>query len=360
MQPGQTHRDTGSRPLPLKKLLYYLVFIIPAGVCINIVFSYYTVSGGILKTLARCRPDFLLLAAVLAVVPWFTHALRMHMWIRMLGRKLSFFELFYVSLGTDLGSALSPTAVGGSYVKGGLLMQKRFSAGTSASLMTMGAIEEVVFFMLALPVALICTCETSIPAMKSLIPANLSLVSSLRNVSYLAAFALCSLIALQWFFGTSRRGKKFFLKTVAFMKSQWHDFMVVWRMITQRGKTRFAINIVLTAVQFFCRYSVVTAVLLSLGVGVKPVALFFLQFLIFAITIFIPTPGGAVGAESGFYFLHETVIAPDILGPVTLLWRFISYYFVLILGSAVFTLLHCTAAADGDGPQLNEPVADEA
>ena len=157
-----------------------ILVVIPIGVLANIIFSLLKTDKNFFLSLHRFSYDYLLLVVVLGLVPWFTGLLRLCLWTRFLGKPLSFRDLFRIILGTELGSAVSPTAVGGGYVKVGMLMQKGYEPGESASLMLLNTVEDGLFFMLALPAAFVTVSATGDSAARGLLAKaenKLSLIS---------------------------------------------------------------------------------------------------------------------------------------------------------------------------------------
>jgi uncharacterized membrane protein YbhN (UPF0104 family) len=73
------------------------------------------------------------------------------------------------------------------------------------------------------------------------------------------------------------------------------------------GKSVFALTFTLTAVQWICRYSIISLLFMSLGLPARPVLFMALQVVVFALLSFIPTPGGAGGAEALFYLLYRPI-----------------------------------------------------
>jgi uncharacterized membrane protein YbhN (UPF0104 family) len=71
------------------------------------------------------------------------------------------------------------------------------------------------------------------------------------------------------------------------------DARAVFSEVMRRGKLRLAATLVLTSVQWVCRYSVVTMVMAAFGLAVFPFADILLQWVVFTAGTFVPTPGGA-------------------------------------------------------------------
>ena len=54
---------------------------------------------------------------------------------------------------------------------------------------------------------------------------------------------------------------------------------------------------------------------------------------------FVPIPGGTGGLEYEFMKFYVFIIHDGLLSAIMLIWRFITYYFVLIVGGIVFNVL---------------------
>ena len=133
------------------------------------------------------------------------------------------------------------------------------------------------------------------------------------------------------------------LKIKQHMQNFWTDFKSVYFLIVKNGKSRFLLSMILTSVQWVCRYSVISALLASMDIAVDPVQSFVLQWFVFTLMNFIPTPGATAGAEASFYFIYESLLPGDIIGLVTTGWRFLTFYFLLIVGSVLLILLNMPA-----------------
>jgi len=118
------------------------------------------------------------------------------------------------------------------------------------------------------------------------------------------------------------------------------DFISVYRIVGYRGKSLFFINIFLTTIQWSCRYSIITVLLVSFNIPIHPVKFFLFQWVVFTLIAFILTPRGSGGAEASFYFIFHPFIPAEIMGLVMACWRFLTYYFQLTLESILFSFMN--------------------
>lgn len=327
--------------LNFNRMIRYALVLIPIGVAGNIIFSLLKTDKKIFHSLDAFSLEYLLLALVLGLVPWLMNSVRIWVWARFLGKKYRFVDMFKMVLACELGAGVSPTAVGGGYVKVAVLVQKGMSPGAATSLMTLGSVEDFLFFAVAIPLSFLLTSSTNLQIFSEI-------VRRLQNQWAFLLHVILGLIFLSSFILVFKRTKMYrrlvhipiFARILLKLKKFWTDFIAVYAIISRRGKTRLAFSLFLTSLQWICRYSVISALLACLKVPVQPVKFFILQWIVFTFGTFTPTPGGSIGVEAAFYFTYRNLIPGSMIGLVTAGWRFLTYYLQLILGTVLFSVLH--------------------
>jgi glycosyltransferase 2 family protein len=327
----------------LDRVFRAMLFIVPLGVLGNIVFSLAVTDRSLLASLAEFPRHYLLLAVALGLVPWFTNALRLMIWTDFLDHRIRFRDAFQITLAMDLGAAVSPTAVGGSLFKWGMLVQRGIRPGAAASITTLPTIEDGVFFAIALPLAIYYTASWDLPVFRDVagrfeqnVPAVLLIAAAIALVSWLAVRLL-----LGGGFGkrSQRRSLRLVVRLRRKLRSTWIDAREVFRLVLRGGKWRFALSFLLTAIQWTARYSVISALVAFLGAPVQPVLFWVLQWVVFSLMALIPTPGAAGGAEAAFFFIYSAFLPERVIGLATAGWRFLTFYLQLGLAAIIFFLL---------------------
>jgi uncharacterized protein (TIRG00374 family) len=339
-----TGAPRNASPINVDKLFRTALIVIPIGVLGNIIFSWLTTDRSTLVALREFPRGYLLLAVALGLLPWLTNALRLLIWTHFLGHKLAFREAFRITLAVDLGSAISPTAVGGGFLKWGLLVQRGVKPGVAASITTLPTLEDALFFLLALPTAVLLSRSWNLPVFRMIgeeFRRNTLLVLLVGGGIALGTWLLVRVVLggglgqrirrrALWRVGRSRRR----------LRRTWHDAREVFRLIADHGRKRFAISMGLTAIQWISRYSVISALAAFLGASVDPVLFWVFQWVVFTLMAFIPTPGAAGGAEAVFYFIYSAFLPDRVIGLATAGWRFLTFYLQLGLASILFALLN--------------------
>lgn len=326
------------------RLFRTTLILIPIGVLGNVLFSFLVTDRELLAALPDLPRGYLYLAMALGLIPWITNALRLLIWARFLGHPLRFRDTFQMTLAVDLGSAISPTALGGGFFKWGMLVQRGVSPGAAASLTAFPTLEDAIFFAVALPIAIVATRSWDLPIFRMAserVQDDLLLV-----LATAAAIALLSWLVVRLVL-VGRLGERtqqwsiqFLARTRRRMRTTVEDATDVFRVIVQRGKSRFAVSFMLTAIQWGARYSVVSALIAYLGYPVEPLLFWLLQWVVFTLMALIPTPGAAGGAEAAFYLIYSAFIPAEAIALATTGWRFLTFYFQLGLAAIVFLLLN--------------------
>ena len=324
-----------------------LLIVIPLGVLGNIVFTLIRTDVSAFESLHRLRLGYGLLAVALGLLPWVTGSLRLRLWTRFFGLRLSFRELLSIVIGSELGSAVTPTAIGGGYVKVGMLIEKGMSPGTATSLMTLGTLEDSLFFGLSIPLSLALSGSLRLPFASEM----LHRLSASGHGLLAGAFFLFLLTGLFWI--VRRRRPLWMTRRFQRVWGFLSDFRQVYFDVVRRGRWRFLGAMGLTALHWGSRYMVVSALFAALNLPVDPVRFYAYQWMAFTLAAFIPTPGGAGGVEAAFLLLYRAWIPQGQEALVTAIWRFFIFYFQLTLGSLLFLGL-------GDGARRRPSAGPEA
>jgi uncharacterized protein (TIRG00374 family) len=277
---------------------------------------------------------YFLLAVALTLVPWFMNTFRVMIWTRFLGYRIPFRKVFKIIIGSEMSAALSPSAMGGAPVKAGMLIQEGLNPGEAASLTTFGTVEDVCFLLTLFPFVLVFLSSSCFHLFKG--------ISERLHLSTLILVVFIFLLIGLWILNkkVSKSHKSYrFRKLQVKIKKIWSDFKSVYRLIIKRGKRKFALTFTLAIIQWICRYSVITVLVLSLGLPIKPFEFFLLQWIVFISMYLIPLPGASGGAEAIFYMAYKSILPGNAIGLITVGWRFLTFYLLLILDVILFIIL---------------------
>jgi glycosyltransferase 2 family protein len=326
--------------------------LLPLGVLGNVAYTWLATDRAILHALGALPRGYLLAALALTLTPWLTGTLRLMVWTRFLGHRIPARDLLRMTLVVDLGAALSPTAVGGEAFRWGMLVRHGVKPGEAATLSLLPKLEDAVFFFgIGLPLAIVWTRAWELPvvvASARAVGGNASLALLLAGLLALGGFALWPL-AVRGVAGTGtsrRRGLRRLGRIRRRARRTWRDARTAAALVARRGRHRVAATLALTALHWGARYSVISALALFLGVPFDPVLFWLLQWVVFTLMSFIPTPGATGGAELAFTAVYASLLPSGVIGLATAAWRLFTFYVPVSLAALAFAGLGRRAAFD--------------
>jgi glycosyltransferase 2 family protein len=334
--------------------------LVPIGVLGNIVFSFWMTDRAVFAAMLEFPRRYLALAVALALLPWLMNTLRLYIWTRFFGFPISLRDSYQITLAMDLGAAVSPTAVGGGLFRWGLLVQRGVSPGAAASLTTLPTLEDAIFFLIALPVAIYLSTSWDLPVFRQLGPVVENNVQLFAPILFGVLFLLWvgARLTLSGGLGDRlrERGLRWVARTRRRLRVAWDDGREIFRVIARRGKLWFALSLSLTAIHWIARYSVISALAAFLGAPVDPILFWVLQWVVFSLMALIPTPGAVGGAEASFYLIYSAFLPDGVLGVATAGWRFLTFYLQLGLAAILFTVMNMHRP--WVAPDASEPPSD--
>lgn len=321
-----------NNPFNTNTLLRRLLPVVCIGVVGNLVFSWYTRDAGKPQDWSKFSVAYLLLAALLSLLPWFWHGVRLAIWSRFFDVKISRLNLLRIAIATDVGSSMAPQVIGGAPVKMTMLVQQGYSPGKAATLTLLNSFEDVVFFSMAIPVSLLLTRPWENPLWLH-VGHFLNKNGTVLILSILALLLVFLLVKKT--IASKRAGKN--------PASRWQhwtsDFNATLHLIYTKGRKPFLLSVLALLAQWITRFSILLAVLLAMGLPDDLMHFFLLQWMVFVAMVFVPTPGATGGAEAAFLLVFGKIIPKGAVGTVLTGWRFLTYYFMLLVGVAVLWIL---------------------
>lgn len=312
--------------------------------------------GGVGPLLAGIRtvpPELIAAALAMVVIGWAFNAARLRLLTANVGVAIPRRRAYALVISTEFAGAATPGGVGGPLTYLYLLRQHGLNSARAASLYAVDHIMDLAFFSTAFPLALIVF--TLGGRLGDPLWFALAILGPLTG-GVLAVFALMRHYrplmrgmgrVLRWLRVSRRRRQRFARWIIQFR----HAVGLLFAM----PRHRLALLYLYCAGHWLLRYSVLPLVLFGLGQTVPWSYLFLVQgALLFAGQLSM-LPGGAGGVELGFAALLAAWLDPDTLALGLLLWRFVTFYWYLLLGAPVFTITTGRATRrllEGDGHGL--------
>ena len=353
--PIQTTLDLREKPRPQMsspktpallskgRIMRTIGLIIFIGFTGNIIYVASQGTWTLADLLQSVRAEYFLLALIMVLIPLFTHATRIMMWSRVFRCPVSFGEAFTAVMCNELGSAMTPTAVGGGYAKLYYLYRTGFTPAQATLTMLLGSIEDLAFVATMVGTALYISAGENNPA----------LATAIDNVLEQAPYLLLLIVVIGGGYLILRRWRSpknaedSLSETTkdAPKKSLWErvrafkdDFVGAVGFAIRHGRWTLLINTVLSMIGWICRYGSINAIMAGFGYPVEPLLFPLLNWSVFTVNNFVATPGGMGGAEAAFALVMAGFIPIGMMSLVTFVWRFATFYLALLIGAVVIAV----------------------
>ena len=287
---------------------------------------------------------WILLACVCVAIRIFGYVLRLRI---LTDQQLSWRKCLDVIIIWEFASAITPSVVGGAGFALFFLYKEGFSGGKSTAIVMMTAMLDELFYILMVPIVfLFLTSEMIFPEEWSteLFGVTFS-TAGVFWVGYFFLVILTSLIILGVF--VSPRGFKYILLRVFNLRflRRWRYNIIAWgndlettsRELKGKPFKFWASAFSATFMSWTARYLVVNCLIAALVVVNDHFLLYAKQLCMWIIMLISPTPGSSGLAELVFTaFFGEDILPGHLAGPLSILWRILTYFLYLFLGVIVF------------------------
>lgn len=280
------------------------------------------------------------LLALPVLLSWTCNSLRFFLMCRSLGHPLSFARAWAIAVSFEFGVAASPGGVGGTAIRLGFLKKTGLSFVHGGALLAADLFIDLLFFAMVTPFAFLVLLH-------SLNIAQLDFSHGFNPVWLLLLLVPVALYAFRQQLYRQFEKQDVFLKyrlgariRIAQQKLR-HGFQQgrsAIALIFKNHRATLALNLLLTAVQITCRYSVLPLAIWMLGVPVNPLPLILIQGVLFMIGMAVVAPGGGGSVEVLAALALNQFMPVHLVGVAILLWRFFTYHFYLLCGGAVFAV----------------------
>jgi len=334
-------RPTG---LNINRIIRIVSIIIPLALAGNIIYMFLASDFSIIGGIGNYAILYLSLAFILVFMPWITHSLRISLWGRAFGKNLTFGESFRTAVAADLGAAIVPSTIGGSYAKLAILTSFGFSPGEATLVTLLGTVEDALFFAFALPFSFTMTGAWNDPGIRQLarnLGSHWPFLAGLIAFLIIAYFILARVRSRK----LTRRLDRPIETPAGLIHKLWaklriykRQFSDAWKFVRQNHKSTFFACIALAGIGWTCRYSIITLLVLGLGYRADPVLFFLLQWVVFTFMTLFPTPGAIGGAEVSLALVFKGIVPSGIIPILTGVWRFLTFYLIMIVGAIIIML----------------------
>ncbi len=314
---------------------YWLLALLSLGLS----FGIPLLLGGpeLLPVLTRLEPPWLLLLLAMILLGWNLNACRLRLLAGGTGTRISHLRALGILVSTEFAICATPGGTGGPVTYTWLLRQDGLPATRSLALYAVDQFMDMLFFLAAL---------LSISLYWLLIPADLPYHWELLTLGCILVAGLATSILLVHRYRlvllvTGRILRFFRLSPVTRrrMARAILEFRRNLQMVRCFRPSRLLTIYLLCTGHWLLRYSVLYLAIRGLGSSISWSYGLLVQMFSLTAGHLTLLPGGSGGAEFSGSLLLATYLDPATAAAAVLIWRFVTFYWYLIAGAPVFSLM---------------------
>lgn len=262
-------------------------------------------------------------------------------------KKIGWKRSFYVIMMWEFASALSPGVVGGAAVAMFIIRKEGINLGKSTAIVVSTAMMDNLFYLITVPLVIFLVgANEFFPeiAQRSLFGMDLNAIS-IFWVAYAIVFSFFTILFISLFFYP--RLIKNILKALfsfPFLK-RWkqdaiqtgNDVVIASKEFRTKGVRFWASAFGATFISWTGRFLVVNCIVQGIAATnlLDQAMIYARQIGMWIILLISPTPGGSGVAELAFSEFLSDFLPFGIIALAGILWRLISYYPYLLIGSLI-------------------------
>ena len=309
-----------------------------------ILIFYLTGTKETVQALGTFRLPYFLLAALLIGVDFFSGAGRIFIFIRKIGhhsQKHAFWASFRANLSNVFLAAATPFQTGGGVAQIYMLNRAGYSVAGATSVSIMNFVATLGFLMVAGLMVLRWMQRTYTDFQFRFILSFSSGVFYFVTVAFFIFLFRPMIIGkgVEWLvlrIGKLWKKKAHTFENVshkihAFVESYQSHIVYFWK----NEKPTLFHNIWLTIVLYFNKCLVAYVVLKGMGLNPHFFQVVSIQILLIFLIYFCPTPGASFLAETSTAALMSLLIPNHLVSVFSVLWRFFTTYFGVIIGGII-------------------------
>ncbi|AEA46732.1 flippase-like domain-containing protein [Archaeoglobus veneficus] len=279
---------------------------------------------------------FLSIAFLLHVFFWFFWAIRLKSLADSLGQPISLGYALEVSIASTFLAAITPSSAGGEPLRIKMLHDAGVSVGSATAVVLAERLLDAIFFIAALPVFLLLTgfstklgIEIGLLFALCLFGFIIFLYLLLKRPERLDSFTswLVRFIARFSRERAEKAGEK--------IRAELMRFREALISLAKNSYRKIASIMVITSCIWFSEFLVPSAILAAFGCDPELLLSLTSQLILVIISLVPLTPGASGIAEVGMSYLYSKFVPQHIIGVLTGVWRFITYFLNLIVGFVV-------------------------
>ena len=311
---------------------------------ITIIVLYFSLKDNFNETIneiVNMNILWLLVAFIFMILFWIFKSYSIYNFCKKIKSDFKFTQAIQLTLRTQFFNGITPFATGGQPYQIYYLKQVGIDYASSTGVV----LENFIVYQIALVIlgliALLCNMLfhifTKVYLLQKLIAIGFIINTLVIVVMFILAFSK-KINKILINLGINILSFFHLVKDKELKKDKWNDNINRFNKsakILLKDKKVFIKNIIYNFIALICQYVIPLFILYSMGdyssftAGIAIITSAYIMI----IGSFVPIPGGSGGLEFGFHeFYSNFVIGPQ-LSALMLIWRFITYYFGIIIGA---------------------------
>lgn len=297
----------------------------------------------IISTFQRMNITFIFIAILFYIIYLLLKALVNYLWVGE-PDKLNLTDAFVHLIITQFFNGITPFSTGGQPMEIYMLKQHGIKTTKATNII----MQNFIVYQVALVIFGIFA--VSYNTTTGILQNN----NFLKNLLVLG-FAINAFVAIFLFFiATSQKFTKWSMKIIInicnklhFVKDKektiekWEERLVDFHQYTKEIKNKkglFILGVILNLLSLSCYYIIPLFLTYSLNdfSSLGPIACLVASAYVLIIGAFVPIPGATGGIEYGFLQMFGNFLPGSELSAIMIIWRFITYYFGMIVGGILF------------------------
>ena len=328
---------------PFKKIFNFLLLISVTAIVLFL--SLKDNFNEIVKDIVSANKLWLLAGFALALSYWFFKSIVLKKNVNHFKKDYTLKQAFRLVIEVNFFHAITPFASGGQPYQVYSLKKDNIKMADATNI----AIQNFIVYQIALVllgvIAIVCNRIFGIFTDNSLLK-NLVTLGFIANF-----FVTVGLFFMSFAKHLNKVVMNFFISILSKLKviknkqksldkfNKYFDELHVGSLMLLKNKKEFFSMIFLSFIGLVCSYLIPLTLLYSMGdyTSFNGLTCIVTSAYVMLIGSFVPIPGGTGGLEYGFIKFFGSFISGSVLNAIMLIWRFITYYFAMILGAIVLS-----------------------
>lgn len=298
---------------------------------------------GIINQIFNINPIFLLLSFLLIFAYYFLRTIVLNNIITKFKRDYSFKETFKLTLKTQFFNGITPFATGGQPFQVYVLKKDGIKISNATNIIVQNFIVYQIALVILGVIAVIYNHFFNLFK-------DVTLLKNLVTIGFIINLLVIIILFVLAF--TTKLNKKIgnlvikILEKIKIIKnpkeviSKWEEYVENFHngaIILLNNKKDFIKGIFYNLMALISLYLIPVTLLYGMGKfnEITTVEAIITSAYVMLIGSFVPIPGGTGGLEYGFIAFYTNFIKGNAVNAVMLVWRFITYYFGIIMGAIV-------------------------